>query len=216
MLLSIEWNTFFSITDNIDVLSDNLTDMLHHFTELCIPSKIVTVRPGDKPGITSEVRKLFRQAKRLHKRAKRTGLPEQYAHFSDKRREAKAAFRKASNTFYTNISDILINPNTSQKSYWKLTKMVSNGIHNIMCGDRLIDDSTEMAKWNKHIEKCICKASKRIALLNRVRLKLPRGTLCLLYKSMVLPIIEYCDIIYDNCTGTEEGCSGVHWSISSH
>ena len=54
MLLSIEWNTFFSITDNIDVLSDNLTDILHHFTELCIPSKIVTVRPGDKPGMTSE------------------------------------------------------------------------------------------------------------------------------------------------------------------
>ena len=151
MLLSIEWNTFFSKTDNIDVLSDNLTDMLHYFTELCIPSKIVTVRPGDKPGMTSEVRKFFRQAKRLHKRAKRTGSPEHYAHFSDKRREAKAAFRKASNTFYTNISDKLINPNTSQKSYWKLTKMVygnkvSNGIHNIMCGDRLIDDSTEMAK----------------------------------------------------------------------
>ena len=76
MLLSIEWNTFFSITDNIDVLSDNLTDMLHHFTELCVPSKIVTARPGDKPGMTSEVRELFRQAKRLHKRAKRTGLPE--------------------------------------------------------------------------------------------------------------------------------------------
>ena len=59
---------------------------------------------------------------------------------------------------------------------------------------------TSNFKWNKHIEKCICKASKRIALLNRVRLKLPRGTLCSLYKSMVLPIIKYCDIIYDNCT----------------
>ena len=97
-----------------------------------------------------EVRKLFRQAKRLHKHAKRTGLPYHYAHFSDKRCEAKAAFRKASNTFYNNISDQLINPNTSQKSYWKLTKMVygnkvSNGIHNIMCGDRLMDDSIEMA-----------------------------------------------------------------------
>ena len=99
---------------------------------------------------TSEVRKLFRQAK--HKRAKRTGLPKHYTHFSDKRLEAKkAAFREASNTFYTNISHKLINPNNAQKSYWKLTKMVygnkvSNGIHNIMCGDRLIDDSTEMAK----------------------------------------------------------------------
>ena len=61
---------------------------------------------------------------------------------------------------------------------------------------------TSNFKWNKHIEKCICKASKRIALLNRVRLKLPRGrpTFCSLYKSMVLHIIEYCDIIYDNCT----------------
>ena len=59
---------------------------------------------------------------------------------------------------------------------------------------------TSNFKWNKHIAKCICKASNRIALLNRVRLKLPRGTLCSLYKSMVLPIIEYCDIIFDNCT----------------
>ena len=41
--------------------------------------------------MTSEVRKLFRQAKRLHKHAKRTDLPEHYAHFSDKQREAKAA-----------------------------------------------------------------------------------------------------------------------------
>ena len=79
----------------------------------------------------------------------RKSAPGLYAHFSDKRREAKAAFRKASNTFYTNISDKLINPNTSQKSYWKLTKMaygnkVSNGIHNIMCGDRLM---TTALKW---------------------------------------------------------------------
>ena len=59
MLLFIGWDTIFSITDNIDVLSDNLTDMLHHFTELCVPSKIVTVRPGDKPGMTSEVRNHF-------------------------------------------------------------------------------------------------------------------------------------------------------------
>ena len=60
---------------------------------------------------------------------------------------------------------------------------------------------TSNFKWNNHIGKlCICKASKRNALLNRVRLKLRRGTLCSLYKSMVLPIIEYCDIIYDNCT----------------
>ena len=29
---------------------------------------------------------------------------------------------------------------------------------------------------------------------------LQRGTLCRLYKSMVLPNIKYCNIIYNNCT----------------
>ena len=44
MLLSIEWYTFFTITYNVDVLSDNIIDMLHHFTELCV--KFVTARPA--------------------------------------------------------------------------------------------------------------------------------------------------------------------------
>ena len=59
--------------------------MLHHFPELCVPSKIVAARAGDKPRMTSEVRTLFRQDKRLHKRSDRnvTGLPEHYVQFRE-------------------------------------------------------------------------------------------------------------------------------------
>ena len=83
---------------------------------------------------------------------------------------------------------------------------------------------TSNFKWNKHIEKCIFKASKRIALLNRVKLKLPRGTFCSLLKVWYYPLLNiviylwqlYSTRLNSNWTSTEEGCSGVHWSISSH
>ncbi len=54
--------------------------------------------------------------------------------------------------------------------------------------------------WGEHIDSTIVKASKRLSLMNGAKLLLPRRSLCSLYKTMVLPIIEYCDVIYDNCT----------------
>lgn len=54
--------------------------------------------------------------------------------------------------------------------------------------------------WSHHIDCTIVKASKRLHLINQVKYLLPRRSLCSLYRNMVLPIIEYCDVIYDNCT----------------
>ena len=39
--------------------------------------------------------------------------------------------------------------------------------------------------------------------MNFVKHSLPRSGLSSLYKTMILPILEYCDIIYDNCTVRE-------------
>ena len=54
--------------------------------------------------------------------------------------------------------------------------------------------------WSEHIDNTIVKASRCIHFINNVKFLLPRGSLSSLYKTMVLPIIEYCDVIYDNCT----------------
>ena len=57
--------------------------------------------------------------------------------------------------------------------------------------------------WRKHILLYINKASRAIHILNFVKHRLPRSGLSSLYKTMILPILEYCDIIYDNCTVRE-------------
>ena len=54
--------------------------------------------------------------------------------------------------------------------------------------------------WNDHIQSAIVKAKKRIHCLNNIKFLLPRRSLSSLYTTMVLPMIEYCDVIYDSCT----------------
>ena len=60
---------------------------------------------------------------------------------------------------------------------------------------------TPSMSWSKHINTCVIKASHRVNLLSRF-------SLCSLYKTLVRHIIEYCNVIYDNCTMYESMESG--------
>jgi hypothetical protein len=57
--------------------------------------------------------------------------------------------------------------------------------------------------WNHHIQSIHKKASKMINLLKSVKYKLHRSTLISLYKSLVRPLMEYADVIWDECTESE-------------
>ena len=54
--------------------------------------------------------------------------------------------------------------------------------------------------WNRHINNIIAKASKRLIILQKHRYTLPRMALERIYISMIRPILEYGDILYDNCS----------------
>ena len=59
---------------------------------------------------------------------------------------------------------------------------------------------TESLKWDSHIEKIISKASKRLYIIRRHSHYLPRIALERLYLSMIRPVLEYGDVLYDNCS----------------
>ena len=59
--------------------------------------------------------------------------------------------------------------------------------------------SSDMS-WDAHISKVITKANKCIGILQYLKFSVPRPILEQLYKTIVLPVIDYGDIIYDNCT----------------
>ena len=52
--------------------------------------------------------------------------------------------------------------------------------------------------WSFHIDKLVSKINQRIGLLRRVRNILPKATLNLLFKSLILPHFDYCDVVWGN------------------
>ena len=49
--------------------------------------------------------------------------------------------------------------------------------------------------WSDHIEDIIKKCNQRIGILRRVYDLLPMETRLTLYSSLILPVLDYCDII---------------------
>ena len=54
--------------------------------------------------------------------------------------------------------------------------------------------------WTDHINHIISKLSRSINLLRRLSWFLPRPLLVLYLKSYILPCVDYCDIVWNNCT----------------
>ena len=149
-LLAMDWNTFFYPFTDINEVALKLTKLIADLTEICIPSKIITNKSKNKPCMTGQVLKLFRQAKTPHKRAKRPGNVTHYDHFKLKRSEAKAAFKLARDKYYVDIADKLADPNTSSNAYWRLTKLAygqkaASGIPYLLEADRVITDDERSA-----------------------------------------------------------------------
>ena len=57
--------------------------------------------------------------------------------------------------------------------------------------------------WRAHIFSLYQKASKRLNMLKGIRYKVGMDTLKKLYKSVIGPVTEYADVLWDGCTEWE-------------
>ena len=56
--------------------------------------------------------------------------------------------------------------------------------------------------WSANTDKLVSKVNKRVGLLRRVRNVLPQRSLNLLYKSLIVPNFDYCDVVWGNACKT--------------
>ena len=54
--------------------------------------------------------------------------------------------------------------------------------------------------WKPHTNKMICKASKKIGLLYKIRNKISRSALSKYYTTFIRPVLEYGSVVIANCT----------------
>ena len=58
--------------------------------------------------------------------------------------------------------------------------------------------------WHHHINHITEQAWKRIHIMRRLKFKLNRDSLNTIYISFVRPLLEYADVVWDNCTQTDK------------
>lgn len=58
--------------------------------------------------------------------------------------------------------------------------------------------------WNEHIDHITSKISSRLGMLRKARDVVPREACITLYNAMVLPLFDYCSIVWDSCGKTNQ------------
>ena len=100
---------------NVNENTINTTDCLYNCMLSNIPCKKVTIRPKDKPWYTGHVRMLYKESIRAFKLKNKTNNPEHIASYKHKHHLAKNAFRNARSNYYNNISNQILDPDTTTK-----------------------------------------------------------------------------------------------------
>ena len=86
-----------------------------------IPNEIKKIVPRDPPWIAQPLKTILNRKNRLFKNYKRHGYKsEDKVRLDNIRKECQEAVEIAKFTYLTNMGNKLNNPNTSQKTYWKI------------------------------------------------------------------------------------------------
>ena len=121
------WEQHLSINQDPNWQVKTFTKIFLNIMSNFIPSEIKRIVPRDPPWITKPLKSMLNRKNRFFKNYKRHGYkPEDKIRLDNFRKECQDAVEIAKLTYLTNMGNRLNNPNTSQKSYWKIINKVMN------------------------------------------------------------------------------------------
>ncbi|KAK6171744.1 hypothetical protein SNE40_018180 [Patella caerulea] len=97
---NFNWNQLYVEKDVLpNVLVNNISNIISKGIDLYVPHKKTTVRPQDSPWMNGYIRRIIRKRNRLHKKAERSNLPEDWAKFRNQRYHVTAEVRRVKTEF---------------------------------------------------------------------------------------------------------------------
>ena len=171
LVSSFNWNS--CVDDNIDSYTSALTTQLMSFCELCIPTKVVTIRTNEPQWFHNDIRKALRRRRRAYRRAKRTGLVSHWIAYNQLRNRANSLVRSAKQNHFDKLSLKLRECSVNSADFWKLLKNFVNPstLHRdlppLIHGDRVYETASDkqisLIPFFNHNLLCMCLITIRSA-----------------------------------------------------
>ena len=115
----IDWNTIF----HNKTINDNYSNFLSTINRVCdkhIPSKVVVIRPDDKPFLNSSIRKAIRKRDRIHYKAKSTNRPEHWLRYRQTRNDVISLVRLAKDEYKKKLTSQLTDKTIPPGKWWRI------------------------------------------------------------------------------------------------
>ena len=125
-MTSFPWRLHLKMNSNTNrqtTFTETLLNIMANF----VPNEMKTFVPRDPPWINKELKTLLNKKNRLFRNYKRKGYTaEDKVRLEVFRNECQKAVENAKQSYFTKMGDQLSNPETSQKTYWKIIHKVVN------------------------------------------------------------------------------------------
>ena len=106
--------------------------------------------------------------------------------------------------FNRNKNESLIISRKINKPGHTLVFMVNQEINEVQFHKHLGIYISSDCSWHKHIQYVKSKAWSRINVMRKFKYTLDRKSLETIYIAFIRPILEYADVVWDNCTQQEK------------
>lgn len=123
-LLRAPWDNFYEATEEPQEVFRRWLNLFVEITQMYIPLKRTRVKARDKPWITQYIRHCMNVRRRLYRKAKLINDRYSWERFHNADTEYFKAIHVAKNEYFSNLYDLLDNPRTCRKQWWKLAKSV--------------------------------------------------------------------------------------------
>ena len=121
------WEDHFRNNPDPNWQAESFTEIILNIISNFIPNRVIRVVPRDPPWIDKNLKKLLNRQKRLFRNYKRHGLrPDDKVRVDTFREECNLAIQNAKENYLKKLGNELADPNTCQKSYWKIINRVMN------------------------------------------------------------------------------------------
>lgn len=124
-LHSIDWNSILS-SDNIDKVTNSISETILATASDSIPNKTVTIRPGDIPWMNNNIRKLIRKRNRIHKNAKTENTKTLWDKFRKIRNNVTKLIRQSKHEYQRKLIEKVNTTETNSKEWFKLYKKLTD------------------------------------------------------------------------------------------
>ena len=134
LLSVVDWDGIFR-NDDIDIITNTITNTILDAANKTIPNRYITVKKDNPPWITTKIKKYIRRKNRIHKKAKKTNTIGQWEKCRKIRNKCNKLILNAKQSYFDKISEKINTETNGSKNWWNLVKSL---LHSDSGGDRSI------------------------------------------------------------------------------